>query len=104
MTLGFAAYGFAMRDFAMPRSFDGQFMAMAIILFYILAYSLWSLAIAWIGPVRTAGMMNLEPVVSLGIAALVLGEQARHARGQDGAIVLLALLLVARTPRDRRRA
>jgi drug/metabolite transporter (DMT)-like permease len=103
MVIGFALYGFAMRDFALPRSTDGQFLAMAVMLFYVLAYSLWSLAIAWIGPVRTAGMMNLEPVVSLAVAALVLGERLTPIQLGGGALVLLALVLVARAPAPRRR-
>jgi drug/metabolite transporter (DMT)-like permease len=102
MLLGFAVYGFAMHDFVLPRHMDGQLFAMASMLLYIAAYTLWSVAIAWIGPVRTAGMMNLEPVISLVVAALVLGERLGRVQIAGGALVLIALMLVARTPRPRR--
>ena len=96
MLIGFAIYGIAMQEFALPRSTDGQFIVMAVVMFYILAYTLWSLAIRWIGPVRTAGMMNLEPVVSVAAAALILGERLGPVQLAGCALVLLALALVAR--------
>jgi drug/metabolite transporter (DMT)-like permease len=96
MLLGIAVYGFALHDFAMPQSMNGQFYAMGAILLYLIAYSLWSVAVAWIGAVRTAGMMNLEPVVSLGAAALILGERLGPVQLAGGALVLLALMIVAR--------
>jgi drug/metabolite transporter (DMT)-like permease len=68
---------------------------MAVVLFYILAYTLWSVAIRWIGPVRTAGMMNLEPVVSVAAAALILGERLEPVQLAGCALVLLALMLIA---------
>ncbi|MEX1109121.1 MAG: DMT family transporter [Dongiaceae bacterium] len=96
MVIGFAIYGIAMHDFALPRSTKGQFIVIAVVLFYILAYTLWSIAIRWIGPVRTAGMMNLEPIVSVAAAALILGERLAPVQLAGGALVLLALMIVAR--------
>jgi drug/metabolite transporter (DMT)-like permease len=96
MLIGFAIYGIAMHDFVLPRSTDGQFIVMVVVLFYILAFTLWSLAIRWIGPVRTAGMMNLEPVVSVAAAALILGERLEPVQLAGCALVLLALMLIAR--------
>lgn len=104
MVLGFAAYGFATDDFAMPRSMDGQFIAMAAMVLYIVAYSLWSMGLPLIGPVRTAGMMNLEPVVSLVVAAIVLGERLTPVQMGGGALVLVALVLVTRSSRSPRHA
>jgi len=101
MLIGLAVYGFAMRDFALPYGIDGQLVAMASMGLYIIAYSLWSLALAWIGPLRTAGMMNLEPVVSLVVAALVLDERLDRVQLAGVALVLFALVLVARGPRQR---
>jgi drug/metabolite transporter (DMT)-like permease len=95
MVIGFAIYGIAMHEFVMPRSTEGQFIVMAVVLFYILAYTLWSVAIRWIGPVRTAGMMNLEPVVSVAAAALILGERLEPVQLAGCALVLLALMLIA---------
>ena len=102
MLIGFTIYGIAMHDFVLPRSTEGQFIVMAVVVFYIAAYTLWSLAIRWIGPVRTAGMMNLEPVVSVAAAALILGERLGPVQLAGCALVLLALMLVARHRRHGR--
>ncbi len=102
LTLGAFAYGLVVRDFALPHSMEGQYLMMTVIVFYIAAFSLWSLALPLIGSVRTAGMMNLEPVISIGLAALILGERLTPVEIGGAALVLLALVLVARPPRPRR--
>jgi drug/metabolite transporter (DMT)-like permease len=52
--------------------------------------------IRWIGGVRTGILMLFEPVVGVGLAALLLGETLSLVQGAGGATILLAALLVQR--------
>lgn len=103
MTLAALAYGLLARDFALPRTMAGQLPVLIVVVLYIGAFSFWALAMPLIGPVRTAGMMNLEPVISIALAALILGERLTWVQLGGAALVLLALILIARAPNAGRR-
>lgn len=101
MTLAALAYGLLARDFALPRTMEGQLPVLLVVILYVGAFSFWALAMPLIGPVRTAGMMNLEPVISIALAALILGERLTWVQLGGAALVLLALVLIARAPSAR---
>jgi drug/metabolite transporter (DMT)-like permease len=103
MALAALAYGLLAKDFALPRSMEGQLPVLIVVILYVGAFSFWALAMPLIGPVRTAGMMNLEPVISIALAALILGERLSYVQLGGVALVLLALVLVARASRPARR-
>jgi drug/metabolite transporter (DMT)-like permease len=103
MTLAALTYGLIARDFALPRSMEGQLPVLIVIVLYVGAFSFWALAMPLIGPVRTAGMMNLEPVISIALAALILGERLTWVQLGGAALVLVALVLIARGPNPGRR-
>jgi drug/metabolite transporter (DMT)-like permease len=103
MTLAALAYGLLARDFALPRTMEGQWPVLAVVILYVGAFSFWALAMPLIGPVRTAGMMNLEPVISIALAALILGERLTWVQLGGAVLVLLALVLIARGPQAGRR-
>jgi drug/metabolite transporter (DMT)-like permease len=103
MALGTLAYGLLVKDFALPRSMEGQLPVLLVVILYVGAFSLWALAMPLIGPVRTAGMMNLEPVISIALAALILGERLTYVQLGGAVLVLVALVMVARAPHARRR-
>lgn len=103
MTLAALAYGLLARDFALPHSMAGQLPVLLVVVLYVGAFSFWALAMPLIGPVRTAGMMNLEPVISIALAALILGERLTWLQLGGAVLVLIALVLIARTPNPGRR-
>jgi len=55
--------------------------------------------IRWIGGVRTGILMLFEPVVGVGLAALLLGEGLTALQAAGGATILLAALIVQRGSR-----
>ncbi|GMV24614.1 MAG: hypothetical protein AMXMBFR58_06450 [Phycisphaerae bacterium] len=51
---------------------------------------------AWIGPVRAATLSILEPVTTVAIGVLVLGERAGWVQAVGGALILIGAMLAAR--------
>ena len=59
----------------------------------VVAYLLWYRGVRLIGPTRTAMYANLQPIVALVVAALVLGEVPSAAQGVGCACTVAGLLL-----------
>ena len=62
----------------------------------VLAVTTFFAALALLGPSDTAVISTVEPVVSIGVAALVLGERLGPVQAAGGVIVLLAVATLAR--------
>lgn len=62
----------------------------------VLAVTTFFAALALLGPADTAVVSTVEPVVSIGVAALVLGERLGPVQVAGGAVVLLAVAVLAR--------
>ena len=62
----------------------------------VLAVSTFFAALALLGPTDTAVVSTVEPVVSIGVAALVLGERLGPVQVAGGAVVLAAVAVLAR--------
>lgn len=54
--------------------------------------------VRWIGATRTAILAMIEPVVGVGLAALILGEALQPIQLAGGALVLLAGVILQRVP------
>ena len=62
----------------------------------VLAVSCFFMALERLGPADTAVLSTFEPVVSVGVAALALGETLSVVQGLGGALVLAAVVVLAR--------
>jgi drug/metabolite transporter (DMT)-like permease len=62
----------------------------------VVAVTTFFAALALLGPSDTAVVSTVEPVVSIGVAALVLGERLGPVQVAGGAVVLLAVAVLAR--------
>jgi drug/metabolite transporter (DMT)-like permease len=88
--------------FPAPRWGSG--LAWLVILYQALlgavAHVWWYRAVEVVGPSLAAGFMNLQPVVGLALAALLLGEGIGAWQVAGGALVLggVALTTVRRAP------
>lgn len=60
------------------------------------AYALWNIGLAAVGPARTAVFVNLVPVIATLTAWIALGEAIGGAQALGGTVVILGLLLVQR--------
>jgi len=66
-----------------------------------LGYLFWYGALERLEASRVAALLYLEPLVTLVLAALILGERAGWLTLLGGAVVLFGVLLVERAPRPR---
>ncbi len=62
----------------------------------VVAVTAFFAALALLGPSDTAVISTVEPVVSIGVAALVLGERLGAVQVAGGVVVLLAVVVLAR--------
>ena len=65
----------------------------------VVAVTTFFAALALLGPSDTAVVSTVEPVVSIAVAALVLGERLRPLQLAGGVVVLLAVGVLARARR-----
>jgi drug/metabolite transporter (DMT)-like permease len=63
--------------------------------------TLFLTGVRWIGPVRTGILMLFEPVVGVGLAAVLLGESLEPVQAIGGGTILLAALIVQRASPSR---
>jgi len=86
---------------AFPASAIGAWTLAAVCAFYIAALLLMLAAIKVSGPVVTALVLNLEPLVSIVTAAALLGERLTSSQYGGSALVVAALVLATWKPRRR---
>ena len=77
---------------AVPVTGLGMAGAAGVCLSYVVAYCCWYLALSLISPVRLAGLFNIEPLVTLVAAWLVLGERLSALQIVGAALVLASIL------------
>lgn len=85
----FIALSLAMGEFALPETARGWTGFLAVSLFYTIAVACFFAAISRIGGVRASLVMNLEPVATIALGFVLLG-QILTARQLLGAAVVLA--------------
>jgi drug/metabolite transporter (DMT)-like permease len=88
-------------SWGLPSSALGGLAAAGAVSCYITGYMLWFLALQRITGMQVSMMMNVEPVVTIAFAVLVLGENLSLI--QYGGVVLTILALMAFTLGSRRR-
>jgi drug/metabolite transporter (DMT)-like permease len=87
---------FGLDDYAAPRDLPGGLALLGTASFYTGAVITLFAAVAAIGPVRTALVMNFEPIASIILGALVLGQRLAPIQLAGAACVIAALFLVRR--------
>ena len=84
----FAAAG----SVALPITRLGVIGAVGLCTTYVVAYVCWYLALSLVRPVRLAALFNIEPLVTLFVAWLVLGERLSALQLTGAALVLASIL------------
>jgi drug/metabolite transporter (DMT)-like permease len=81
-----------------PHGPAGWLAVVAIaLLSTVAAITLYFAGLARIGPTRAATLSTLEPLVTVTLAAVVLGEMISPVQAAGGALILAAVVLLART-------
>jgi drug/metabolite transporter (DMT)-like permease len=80
-------------DVALPRTDLGIAALLGSSLLYMLAISAMLMATAALGPARVAMVMNVEPVASLVLTYLILGERLGLLQLAGAACVILAIIV-----------
>lgn len=82
---------------ALPTHVGAWLALLGVALFgTVLAVSCFFMALERLGPADTAVLSTFEPVVSVGVAAVVLGESLSVVQGLGGLLVLGAVVVLAR--------
>jgi drug/metabolite transporter (DMT)-like permease len=81
----------------LPSAPAGWFAVVAIALLgTVLAIAFFLAGLSRLGPVRASTYSTLEPVFTVALAALLLGERVTLLRALGGALILAAVLVLAR--------
>lgn len=94
-TLAFTAWMVWEVGFTVPATTGGWVGLFGGGFIYVFGIASFFLAIQSIGPVRTALYINLEPLVSLSAAFLLLHERLFTAQYAGGALILAALVIMS---------
>lgn len=87
---------------ALPQSLEGWFAVIAIALFStLLAIFGFFKGLANLGAADASTLSTLEPLITLGLAALVLGERVTAMQLLGGALILGTVIYLARQPARR---
>jgi len=99
LTAGALSFGLlaALTRPQLPRA-PGAWLALGGVALFgtVIAVTTFFAALALLGPSDTAVVSTVEPVVSIGVAALVLGERLGAGQVVGGVVVLLAVGVLAR--------
>jgi drug/metabolite transporter (DMT)-like permease len=96
MLIVLAAFA-AAAGFALPTTALGAASLVGVAATYVIAYVCWYLALSIVRPVRLAALFNIEPVVTLLVAWLALGERLTALQFLGAALVLGSVLSVSLT-------
>lgn len=101
MLLVGSVYVLAFGGLAWPDTMAGSLAAIGATLCYVVAFIAWFAAIRIIAPTYGAMMLNVEPVVSILAATLLLGERLSPLQVSGVVLVLGMLTLMAVRGRER---
>lgn len=79
-------------SFAWPRSAPGSIAILGVCVFYAFGLVALFTSATRIGPIRTAVMMNLEPVISIALSTLVLKQGLSGLQYAGGALVIIGVV------------
>lgn len=81
-------------DFSLPHTDQGWVGLVAVPVFYTIAVATFFAGIAWIGGVRTSLVMNLEPIASISLGFILLGQVLTEQQLVGAALVIAAVTAV----------
>jgi drug/metabolite transporter (DMT)-like permease len=94
MLIGLAAYIAAVGGFALPETRLGAVGALGVCISYVIAFVTWFLASRLVSPVRLAALFNIEPLVTIFAAWLLLDERLAPVQLVGAALVLGSIFAV----------
>ena len=80
---------------ALPRTGLGVIGTAGLCTTYVVAYACWYTALGLVRPVRLAALFNIEPLVTLAVAWIVLGETLTSIQVLGAALVLGSVLAMS---------
>jgi drug/metabolite transporter (DMT)-like permease len=95
---GFLTYGLCdvvLGEFPLPQDAIGWAAFLSVGLFYSFSIVSMFVAISWIGTVRTALIMNMEPISSVFLGIVLLGQPMSPSQLLGAAIVVGAIVFTA---------
>jgi len=92
MALGLSAYMATTGGFALPTTGLGWFGIVGATLCYLVAFTAWFLSLRLVDPIRVAILFNIEPVVTITAAWIVLGERLGPIQLLGGILVIAAIV------------
>jgi drug/metabolite transporter (DMT)-like permease len=104
MLLAFGLLALTGGGLSPPRTAIGLSAATGVCLSYVIAYVCWYTALGLVRPVRLAALFNIEPVVTLFVAWLVLGERLSAVQLAGAALVLASVAAATLRPSGGRRS
>jgi drug/metabolite transporter (DMT)-like permease len=81
--------------FALPVTRLGIAGLIGVAATYVIAYVCWYVALTAVRPVRLAALFNIEPLVTLAVAWLALGERLSAIQIAGAALVLASILSIS---------
>lgn len=81
-------------DFSLPQTERGWIGLISVPVFYTIAVAGFFAGIAWIGGVRASLVMNLEPVASIALGFILLGQVLTERQLVGAALVIAAVTAV----------
>jgi drug/metabolite transporter (DMT)-like permease len=92
MALGLSAYMATTGGLALPTTGLGWSGIVGATLCYLVAFTAWLLSLRLVDPIRVAILFNIEPVVTITAAWIVLGERLGPLQLLGGILVIAAVV------------
>jgi drug/metabolite transporter (DMT)-like permease len=80
---------------ASPTTASGFAASAGVCILYVVAFTTWLMSLRLVSPLRVASLFNLEPLITIAVAYLVLGE--RLTMIQSAGVVLVLSTIMALT-------
>jgi drug/metabolite transporter (DMT)-like permease len=95
MAVALGIYMVAANGIVLPNTRLGFIGLGGATLCYLVAFTAWFLSLRLVSPIRVAVMFNVEPIVSITAAWLVLDERLAPAQLFGGVLVIAAIVAIA---------
>ncbi len=92
MALGLGAYMLAADRIALPVTSLGWIGLGGATLCYLIAFTAWFLSLRLVSPIRVAILFNIEPLITIAAAWIVLGEELTPIQSLGAGLVVAAII------------
>jgi drug/metabolite transporter (DMT)-like permease len=92
MALGLGAYMLAADRIALPVTSLGWIGLGGATLSYLIAFTAWFLSLRLVSPIRVAILFNIEPLITIAAAWIVLGEELTPIQSIGAGLVVAAIV------------